>query len=377
MKNNQEVKGLLKKNPGMYSCGKNLMIRVGKKKHTWYARITVNGDRTDVPIGDYYSVRLSAAREKVAELQDRSSDGDVIKAQKTFDDIVEMLKEISLSKSYVSAYNTHLKVDFGDRDIDSITSIDIQRKLNQMLQSGLKTTPKKALTVIKRVYKLALKLGLTKYNPAYTFESRDAGNHRSVSQRCLTMDELAEVFQCLRLLRLQNRRNYLMLAVKATLTLRVRELVAMKKDDINFEQKWWITPTFLRGSNKFIHAAIPLEPEVIKWIKEACSLSPESEYVFSDGIDPVDEKVLRRWIVTQYESKRMSHIPYWSPHDLRRTGRTYMSQNGIADNVAEACLGHVKKGIEGVYNLDDHFEERRKAQRLYLDKIYRFIEPTI
>src|ERR1700730_16984619 len=39
----------------------------------------------------------------------------------------------------------------------------------------------------------------------------------------------------------------------------------------------------------------------------------------------------------------------WTLHDLRRTARTLLSQAGLPPDHAEACLGHVVKGVEGIY----------------------------
>nr|WP_330163176.1 hypothetical protein [Yersinia frederiksenii] len=44
-------------------------------------------------------------------------------------------------------------------------------------------------------------------------------------------------------------------------------------------------------------------------------------------------------------------IPHWTPHDLRRTVRTGLARLGCPSEVAEAVLGHSRKGIEGTYDL--------------------------
>ncbi len=39
-------------------------------------------------------------------------------------------------------------------------------------------------------------------------------------------------------------------------------------------------------------------------------------------------------------------------HDLRRTVRTLMSRCGVAEDVAELAIGHVRRGLIGTYNKD-------------------------
>lgn len=62
-------------------------------------------------------------------------------------------------------------------------------------------------------------------------------------------------------------------------------------------------------------------------------------------------------------------VTHWSPHDLRRTGRTMLSQLGCPTDVAEAILGHAQPGIQGVYNLNKYDSERRKWLTLWSDKL--------
>lgn len=61
------------------------------------------------------------------------------------------------------------------------------------------------------------------------------------------------------------------------------------------------------------------------------------------------------------EVKRMRWaVPDWSPHDLRRTVRTQLSALGCPVDVAEAVLGHIQPGVQGVYNRYGYDTERRK-----------------
>lgn len=48
-------------------------------------------------------------------------------------------------------------------------------------------------------------------------------------------------------------------------------------------------------------------------------------------------------------------------HDLRRTCRTLLASIGVPGHVAERCLNHKLKGVEGIYDQYDYFDERRAA----------------
>jgi len=55
----------------------------------------------------------------------------------------------------------------------------------------------------------------------------------------------------------------------------------------------------------------------------------------------------------------MGKLEHFTAHDLRRTFHSHAASLGIAGNVAERCLNHKLKGVEGIYDRHDYFEERR------------------
>ena len=60
--------------------------------------------------------------------------------------------------------------------------------------------------------------------------------------------------------------------------------------------------------------------------------------------------------------QRVQHrLPSFTLHDLRRTARTQLGALGVRREVAERCLGHAIRGVEGTYDRHDYFKERRVA----------------
>jgi integrase len=57
-------------------------------------------------------------------------------------------------------------------------------------------------------------------------------------------------------------------------------------------------------------------------------------------------------------------LPYWTPHDLRRSFATHAAGMGIQPHIIEACLNHVsgqKSGVAGIYNRAAYEPEKRTA----------------
>lgn len=53
-------------------------------------------------------------------------------------------------------------------------------------------------------------------------------------------------------------------------------------------------------------------------------------------------------------------VTRWAPHDLRRTARTTLAKLGCPRDVAEVIVGHLLRGVEGIYNLHTYNEERKE-----------------
>lgn len=84
---------------------------------------------------------------------------------------------------------------------------------------------------------------------------------------------------------------------------------------------------------------------------------------------PVQQKQLSISMYNLRNTNRMIDLPAWTPHDLRRTVRTGLSRLGCPTDVAEAILGHSKKGIEGTYNLHRYEDECREWLQRWADHL--------
>ena len=62
-------------------------------------------------------------------------------------------------------------------------------------------------------------------------------------------------------------------------------------------------------------------------------------------------------------------------HDLRRTARSLMSRAGVRPDISERVLGHVIKGVEGVYDRHSYTEEKAHALKALAGLIEKIINP--
>ena len=84
---------------------------------------------------------------------------------------------------------------------------------------------------------------------------------------------------------------------------------------------------------------------------------------------PIKQKQLTESAWAMREADLMLDIPRWTPHDLRRTVRTGLSRLQCPSEVAEAILGHTKKGLIGTYDLHRYTEQSREWLQRWADHL--------
>jgi integrase len=66
-------------------------------------------------------------------------------------------------------------------------------------------------------------------------------------------------------------------------------------------------------------------------------------------------------IARSHEGRHDTELKPWRLHDLRRTPKTLMVRAGVRPDISERVLGHVIRGVEGVYDRHDYIPEKRAA----------------
>ncbi len=85
------------------------------------------------------------------------------------------------------------------------------------------------------------------------------------------------------------------------------------------------------------------------------------------------------WSKTKAHLDRLSGVTDWVLHDLRRCISTWMNESGTDPHIAEAVLGHVVKGVGGVYNKAAYLPQKRVALDLWakhVEEIARRMSPA-
>lgn len=150
--------------------------------------------------------------------------------------------------------------------------------------------------------------------------------------------------------------------------------------DINLDKSTW----HIRESKNEAERYVQLPKQCVEHLRNLLSKNPLNQsYLFTSERTngPLRQKTISeaKWrlktpdkVTSQKfrpEQLWPESLADWNPHDLRRTVRTALSRLGCPNDVAEAVIGHSKKGIEGTYNLHLYESECRMWLQKWADYI--------
>lgn len=390
--NSNQIKALIRAGDDIRKpVGDGLYFRIKSGTPSWFVRYSYAGKRKTITLPEAFphcsladAKNLAAAiRSKVKVGIDpqlerqRERKGSIQAVDDLFKDWFErsVRKQVKHPGNDERIYRLHIKARLGKFSVKDIEPMDVRNLLDDLRKTGNKTTATRSLSVLKRMFNHAIKIGLIIHNPALPFTQSDTGYDSAPRKRILSLDE---IYVCFETFRAHNdiitRENYLAFGLLLFLGCRKGELISAKWDDIDFDEQHWRVSE--NKSNRPI--TVPLPNQVIPWFEELRVRAAGSEYVFparrrSKRRGYISDDTLNHALAKLFGLKVDSNkAPYpnilgaqgvdaFVVHDLRRTFRSLLAKLGVPDQIAERCLNHSLQGVLKVYNQYDYLDERRDA----------------
>jgi len=396
----KKIQSLVNGEPKRHPVGGGLYFVVRKAATPyWMLRYSSNGKRKEMTLGQYPYLTLADAKAEAAiQKRDINSGADPLLVRKRIkeqsiklvddlfndwydNDLAKRLQHPNIPKR---VYIRDVKPYIGDMPIDQVNARDI-RAIIQRIAADRPTVSNDALMYLKQLFRHGIKLDLIANNPASAFTVTDAGGIEVSKDRFLTLDEITIAFKLFRENQAKfTRDNYLACALLVTLGVRKSELCCAQWNEFDLDKALWNLP---EGRSKTgAPITIPLPSQVIAWLNELKMRACGSDYIFparrSSKKPHMGNDTLNRAISSMFghAAGRMTQPPnlmgdvkHFSPHDLRRTFRSLAASVGVTGHIAERCLNHKLKGVEGIYDRHDYLEERTAAHA----KVATLLEPII
>ncbi len=273
------------------------------------------------------------------------------------------LKHPGVPRRYLDKY---LLPGLGRLPASDVTSADIAGVLDG-LRMRAPTAANDLLRFARRIFMFGLRRRMVANNPAADLTQRlDAGGTERPRTRALSQDELATLFEAVRDTPAFGNENVLAIKLLLALCVRKGELLGARWQEFDLEGATasgplWRLPAARTKTDD--GRSIPLVPAVVGWLQAQRVLSAGSEFVFPKRRRDPRPRVPHIGIDTLNAALQRveHHLKPFTLHDLRRTARTHLAALGIRREVAERCLGHSLRGVEGTYDRHDYFVERRAA----------------
>jgi integrase len=350
----------------------------------WTFRYRFGGREHWLTLGNFPDMPLAQAREEARQarvLLDKQQDPLAVRRASreeqrhrgTFAELCESwfrteiegraLKHPGVPRRYLDKY---LLPGLGRLPADDVTAADIAGLLDG-LKTRAPTAANDLLRFARRIFMFGLRRRILRSNPAADLTPRlDAGGTERPRNRALSQDELATLFEAIRATPAFGNENLLAIRLPLALCVRKGELLGALWQEFDLEGAsdsgpLWRLPAARTKTGE--GRAIPLVPAVVEWLRALRTLAAGSDFVFPKRRCDPRPRVPHMGLDTLNAAlQRVEHqLKPFTLHDLRRTARTHLAALGIRREVAERCLGHSLRGVEGTYDRHDYFVERRDA----------------
>lgn len=353
----------------------------------WRFRYKLSGKARVMLIGYYSSISLAKAREMTKELHARVALGYDVAGEKQ-ERKAEAIKKIEEEKN--ALHVSQLAAEYFEKQIlpnwkhPDILRRRIEKDINpnighlkiedvrprhiiDMLQKiNARNAPTIANDVLRwtrRIFNYGIKLQMIETNPTTAFEIGDAGGKEKSRERWLTQEELTKFFQAMQITKGFSRQNELTMKLILALCCRKMELCGARWAEFDLENAIWHLPADRVKNGDAID--IPLPTVTVEWLLELRQMSLNSQWVLPARkmqhkmIPHIQESTLP--VALAKVRSNLPDVPDFTIHDFRRTGRSHLAALGVDPVVAERCLNHRIKGVEGIYNRYEYFKERKAA----------------
>ncbi len=369
--------------------GNGLYLRYRKtdKIPTWRFRYKLAGKPRVMLMGSYSELSLAKARDIAKELSARVALGYDVAAEKQ-ERKAEALAKMEAEKN--AMHVSELAAEYFERQIlprwkhpdilrrridkdinpcighlkvEDVKPRHIDKMLKSIVDRGAPTIATDVLRWTRRIFDYGIKRLTLEINPCSAFEVSDAGGKEVARDRWLTRGELIQLFQAMRTAKGFSRQNELTFKLLLALCVRKMELCAARWEEFDLDTAIWHLPEERSKNGDAID--IPLPPPTVEWLQELHTFSCNSAWVLPARkmqhrmIPHIQESTLP--VALAKVRAEMPDVPNFTIHDFRRTARTHLAALGIDPIVAERCLNHRIKGVEGIYNRHQYFDERKTA----------------
>lgn len=358
-----------------YPDGKGLHIRVSPTgSKTWVLIFRSGGKLRRLTLGTYPSMSLAEARKKTADIRVRIKEGEdpdpAATANRNSPTVEEFSKEYleRWAKPHKKSWTEDQRVlekEFipviGKIKMTKLTRRDIVAALDRIRDRGAHTQANRALAIFRRMCRFAVERGLLETSPAVYIKATPEDSR----DRALSREEIRLFFEAM-----QKESPWIGTRLALEVLLRTgqrsSEVLHMTPQQLDMERALWTIPGELVKNSRT--QVVPLPHQVMTLLRLAMATTASEAAVFrsprKDGF--LSKQALGR---AMDRALKRHKIPHATPHDLRRTCATYMTELGVPRLVVSKILNHADGSVDAVYDRHTYIAEKREALEKWNDEL--------
>jgi integrase len=352
------------------------------------ARTKANDLRRMVREGrDPVELRASAEVAVVAEARQTES--------RTFRAVVDLYNERDLIKKrrgweVKRIIDRELLPYWGDKTLDAITPIDVQERIEALVQAEKPEAARRLFEIIRRIFNWAIARPSYKLerSPADRMKPGELIGKKTKRRRVLTNDELRALWQA------SKRSGYPfghMIRMLMLTALRRGEVADAGRSEFDLERKLWTIPAErMKGEDGDSGPhVVPLNADMSE-ILETLPRFAGGNFIFTSGdgkrpvsgfskmklrLDRLMLEELQKIAEQRGEDPAKVKLDPWTVHDIRRSVRTHLSALPVAEMVRELILAHAQSALHKTYDQYAYLDEKRQALELWAARLKLIVDP--
>lgn len=274
------------------------------------------------------------------------------------------------------------------KTLASIARSDVQDIIDAIIKHGNPSAANHALQYVKSFFSYCVERGYLKVSPCEKYKKPAKAAER---KRVLLPKEILAVWTAAH----THGFPYGTITQLALLTAQRRgEIAGMTWNEIDFDEKIWHIPPHRAKNNE--PQDVPLSGMALSLLLEVKRLSElnetdswqsdlvvftechedwyemETDYVFPARQSSLHVRSFSKPMTT---IARLSKVPDWTLHDLRRTATTYMGKLGVPRLIQKKILNHSNSTVTDIYDRYDYLKERREALELWATHLKKLVTP--
>jgi integrase len=293
----------------------------------------------------------------------------------------------SLGETYITRYARPNKRSWRDdeaalaRDVypklgelrpSEIARLDVVDLLNGIYDRGAPVTANRTLALIRKMLNWAVSEGYLDTNPAQGVAKRAKEEPRT---RVLNAGEIANLWRSLDS-GLFEEATADVFRLQLLIGARIREVTGMARDEVDLSGAipiWTLPHARAKGGRDVVRPLPPLALGIVS--RRLDAIERGAQFLFPSAIDgtkPLTARAPTNGLRRAAASGKIDRTASpFTPHDFRRTCRTYLAELGVTETVAKKILGHAPPKSDVTASVYDQHTSRLASWRPRTERMQR------